>query len=112
MREITLSDGRTVTVRPLTRREMRTGKQYGLFALHFELKKETSSQAFDFVIGTQFGEERLENLPHPDLKRIFEGIFAETYSLPGEEKNSPTSGPGARTQNGSNDAGSAADGKQ
>lgn len=105
MRSVELSNGSTVEVRPMTVNEVRDGKHYGFGPMSWRGTDENFNDACIYCVTTQFDPDgELGDLTAADMRRLFKAILDETYSDPGEEKNSPTSGPGAQTKGESKDA--------
>jgi len=107
MREIQLSDGRKITVRAMTRKELRDGKQLGFGSMQYLPDIKLFDQACDYALGKQFAEEDLDGFENQDLLKLYNGVLKETYGDAGEEKNSPTSGPIAQTKSESSAAANA-----
>ena len=97
MRKQELSNGKTWDVRALTGSEIRAGKEFGLKYLGIRIEEENFDAALDYCLGCQFNLPSLNDLSAPDLRALFRAVITETWGDPGEEKNSPTSGPGAQT---------------
>jgi len=97
MREVKLSNGKTVTVRGLRRSEIKSLSKYGIGYMRcniFDLPEDKREEAIDAVVDTQFKDQDLENA---DLLKIFNQIIKESFSSEDEEKNSLRSGPNDQT---------------
>lgn len=79
MREVKLSTGKTIVVRPLTGKDVREIDALPK-ATDWSLLWETLRRA-------GFSQEQLDELPFPDVLAINRGVSAETYGLREEEKN-------------------------
>lgn len=86
-----------LTVRAMTRGEIRAGKDFGLGYAGPVLTMENFDDALDYCLDWQFEREILDGLPNPDLQALFKALIAETWGAPGEEKNSLRSGNGSQT---------------
>ena len=96
MREVILSNGKSVNVRPLTRGQIRAMEPLGVTAAGFvgNLTAENYGAVLDAVLATQaVPPEELDALSIPDCRELFSAITAETWGKKEEEKNSPTPGP-------------------
>ncbi len=99
MREVSLSNNETRTVRPLTRKEMKQVAHLGIDAYGFHPEQGQFDDAFDALLHTQFDDADLENLSFPDTRELFFSILAETWGAKAEEKNLSGSGPSDQTPN-------------
>ena len=100
MREITLSDGNTYTVRPLTRKQMREMAHLGVSPRGFRPDPDQFDEAFDAVLAAQqIDADAIEDLPFPDHRELFLAVLAETWGSEEEEKNLSGSGPNDQTPN-------------
>ena len=100
MREVKLTNGKTITVRGLRRSEIKRLSEYGIGYMRCDilsLPKEKQDPAIDAVLATQFTDADLGDLENPDLMKVFNGIIKGTYSSEDEEKNSLRSGPNDQT---------------
>lgn len=79
MREVKLSTGKTVVVRPLTGKDVREIDAMPK-ATGWSLLWETLHRA-------GFPQEQLDELPFPDVLAMNRAVSAETYGLKEEEKN-------------------------
>ena len=79
MREVKLSTGKTVVVRPLTGKDVRE--------LDAMPKATDWSPLWETLRRAGFSQEQLDELPFPDVLAINRGVSAETYGLKEEEKN-------------------------
>lgn len=79
MREIKLSTGKTIVVRPLTGKDVRE-----LDALP---KATDWSLLWETLRRAGFTQDQLDELPFPDVLAINKAVSAETYGLKEEEKN-------------------------
>ena len=95
MREVKLSNGKVQEVRPLTRGEIRSLKEFGIGLASFDVPRDRYDETTDAVLATQI--DNIEDLAAPDSRKLFQEIFAETYGSPDEEKNSSPSGPSDQT---------------
>jgi hypothetical protein len=95
-REVETTNG-AMTIRALTRAEIRAGREYGLGYAGPALSMENFDAALDYCLGCLFGQDRLDELPNPDLQALFRALIAETWGAPGEEKNSSRSGSESQT---------------
>lgn len=107
MRKVILSDGSRFDVRPLTRGEIRTGKNLGLKYLGVKIDPDNFDDVLDYCLGCLFSDENIDNMPNLDQQAIFRAVIAETWGSRDEEKNSDPSGSGSQTANGSSTAGTA-----
>lgn len=96
MREVELQSG-TVTIRALTRGEIRGGRQFGLGYAGPALTMENFDAACDYCLGCQILDAELDALPAPDVQALFRALIAETWGAPVEEKNSLRSGNDSQT---------------
>ena len=97
MRTVETSMG-PVEVRALTRQEIRAGKAMGLRYFGPGELKETFEDARDHCLTCLLGERLMDEHSNADCNRLFMALIAETWGDPGEEKNSPSSGPSDRTE--------------
>jgi len=100
MREVELSNGKTITVRPLKAREIDELAEYGVGCMRceiFKLPGEKLDEAIKAMLHTQFEPGERAELPNPDQRKIFKAICNETWSSEEEEKNSSRSGPSDQT---------------
>lgn len=80
MREVKLSTGETVVVRPLSGKDVRE--------LDAMPKTESwTSRLWEELRRAGFPQEKIDKLPFPDIKTIDEAVSAETFGSPKEEKN-------------------------
>jgi len=95
MREVKLSDGEVIQVKPLTRGQTRELEPLGITAggLSEGITVENYGAKLDAVLLTQVSADRLEALTLPDCRSLFDAIVAETWGKREEEKNLPTPGP-------------------
>jgi hypothetical protein len=96
MRTIELSTG-PMEVRPLTRKEIREGKDLGMGYIAPGITLENYDDYRDYVIGCLAGDEKLETMPNRDQNDLLDAALRETWGDPGEEKNLSTSGPSDQT---------------
>jgi hypothetical protein len=95
-REVETTNG-ALTVRALTRGEIKAGREFGLGYAGPALTMENFDAACDYCLGCQFDQKTLDGLPNPDLQALFKAVIAETWGAPGEEKNSSRSGSESQT---------------
>jgi hypothetical protein len=96
MRTIATSHG-PMEVRPLTRKEIRGGREHGMGHISFDLTPANYDAALDYTLALLFAEDVLDPLSNQDINNLFLGVIKETWGDPGEEKNLSTSGPGDQT---------------
>lgn len=99
MRQIKI-DGKTYEVRALRRAEIRALSDLGIGSARFEPDRERFDEVLDRILETQFDAADLDGMENPDLIRLYEAVIAETWTHPGEEKNSKRSGNGSQTESG------------
>lgn len=101
MREVETAIG-TIYVRSLTRQEIRGGQdQFGMRYLSpgdDKLLMEKYEDYRDYVLGTQFDDEEIDQFSNVEQTLILNAIMRETWSDPGEEKNLSGSGESGQTQ--------------
>ncbi len=89
MKEVEIN-GKTVQIRPLTRKEIRELKEYGFNFLGCLPKYESAIEAQDKLFELMLTDTEikyLEKSPLPDSTKVWKEILNETYGSPGEEKN-------------------------
>ncbi|MDA8139028.1 MAG: hypothetical protein M0036_10280 [Desulfobacteraceae bacterium] len=98
MRKVKLTDGQEIEIRPITRGQIRKLADQGVTAAGIvsEITPENYDSVLDAVLSTQVAIERVEELPLPDCRELFNAIVAETWGSKEEEKNSSTPGPTAQ----------------
>lgn len=99
MREITLSDGKTYAIYPLTRKQMRAMADLGVSVRGIQPAAGQFDATFDAVLSTQADLAVIDDLPFPDQQQLFLAVVAETWGSEAEEKNSSGSGPKDQTRN-------------
>jgi len=105
VREVKLSSGVSVEVRPLTKRERRR--------VMAELAPETAEQVMEQVLALVLEPvmvAALEDMPYADTLCVYRAVMAETHGVRDEEKNSLPAGSGSRTPGGPSTAAAAASG--
>ena len=89
MREITLSDGKTYTIKPLTRKQMREMAHLGVSPRGFRPDADQFEEAFDAMLRTQVADlPSIDPLPYPDHEKLLVSLIKETWGSEEEEKNS------------------------
>ena len=79
MREVTLSNGKTVKVNPLKGKDVRE--------LASMPRAENWDVLFDTLQRAGFSQKELDELPFPDVLEINKALTAETYGIEEEIKN-------------------------
>jgi hypothetical protein len=97
MREVLVSDGRKFTVRAMTRKEIREGKDLGFGYVAPGLSLARFDEALDYAVDRQLVPAITDELGNDDVRALFKAILAETYGDPGEEKNLSRSGSDSQT---------------
>lgn len=103
MRNVEISSG-LMEIRPLTRKEIKAGKDVGLKYVGVQITPDNFDEVLDYCLGCQFADYVLDGMANPDQHSLFRAVIAETWGSPGEEKNSPTSGTGSQTDSESSTA--------
>ena len=79
MRTVTLSDGKTMEVGPMTSKQVRASNSPD--------KKDWIAEAFANLENVGIGPEVTDDMPFPDVMKLSQAVVAETFGLPEEEKN-------------------------
>jgi len=90
---------RKITVRSLTRKEVKALKKEGFDIGN--LKKEEVDDLLDAVFPMVLSPEEVnlvENSPYRVCTQVWTAVIKETYGSAGEEKNSSASGNGSQTE--------------
>lgn len=98
MREVELKNGEKMEIRPLTRKEIREGKDLGLRYYGSGLNLDNFDDHRDYCLGCVLGEDKLDEIPNFDQNTILSALLKETWGDPGEEKNLSPSGSGPQTE--------------
>lgn len=89
MREVKITDSKTIEVNALTRgqiKELRK-KGFNLMALANEQAEDAMDAALAMVLGADT-IDALDGLPYPKTLEVWRAVLIETYGEPAEEKNS------------------------
>lgn len=79
MRTVTLSDGKTMEVGPMTGKHVRASNEPD--------KKDWIAVAFANLEAVGIGPDVTDEMPFPDIMKLSQAVVAETFGLPEEEKN-------------------------
>lgn len=79
MRTVTLSDGKTMEVGPMTGKRVR--------ASNAPDKKDWIEEMFANLDAVGIGADVTDEMPFPDIMKLSQAVVAETFGLPEEEKN-------------------------
>ena len=96
MRQI-ITEKKTIDIRPLTRAEIRGGREFGLGYTGPALTIDNFDVALDYCLGLQMDVDDMDMLTVPELQACFRALIAETWGVPVEEKNSLRSGNDSQT---------------
>jgi len=98
MRQVKLSNGEVIVVKPITRGQIRALEPLGITpaGIMGGITSENYATVFDAVVATQVSVESMEALALPDYRALFDAVFAETWGKKEEEKNLLTPGPTAQ----------------
>ncbi len=89
MREIKISEGKTIEVKALTRGQVKKLREKGFNPI--SLTKEQAEDAMDETFTMALDADTitaLDDEPYPVSLAVWRAILAETYGAPAEEKNS------------------------